>query len=89
MNDRQSLPKPLRRRGCPSYRCDLVHKFFLLTRCWATPLGSIDVRVFTTPASLASQADTGLWKGEASGFIIRRQGFPYILRQVSMCRKVE
>ena len=89
MNDRQSLPKPLRRRGCPAYPYKLFSKCFLYISCWATPPGSIDVRVFTTPASLASQADTGLWKGEASGFIIRRQGFPYILRQVSMCRKVE
>ena len=72
MNDKQSLPKPLRRRGCPSYRYDLVHKFFLLTRCWATPLGSIDARVLTIPASLASQADTGLWKGDCSAVIIHR-----------------
>ena len=72
MNDRQSLPKPLRRRGCPSYRCDLVHKFFLFTYCWVTPPGSGAVRVLAIPASLAPQADTGLWKGDCSAVIIHR-----------------
>ena len=73
MNDRQSLPKPLRRRGCPAYPYKLFSKRFLYINCWATPLGSIDARVLTIPASLASQDDTGLWKGDCAAVIIHRR----------------
>jgi len=43
-------------------------------KCRATPPGSIAWFGILHPASLASQADTGLWKGEVSDFIIRYIG---------------
>ncbi|MBB1551606.1 MAG: hypothetical protein HG447_008430 [Prevotella sp.] len=38
---------------------------------WATPIGSNPYAVFSTPASPASQADTGLPSGEVSDFMTR------------------
>ena len=52
-----------------------IPKFALPAQCWATPLGSRGVRVLTVPASLAPQADTGLWKGYCSAVIIHRAGY--------------
>ena len=46
----------------------------IYNKCRATPLGSIAWFDTLHPASLASQADTGLWKGEVSDFIIRYIG---------------
>ena len=46
----------------------------IYNKCRATPPGSIAWFGILHPASLASQADTGLWKGEVSDFIIRYIG---------------
>ena len=46
----------------------------IYNKCRATLPGSIAWFGILHPASLASQADTGLWKGEVSDFIIRYIG---------------
>jgi hypothetical protein len=51
------------------YRIINVNTFCLLG--WRVTLAGSEIcGVFVCPASLASQVDTGLWKGEASGFIL-------------------
>ena len=42
---------------------------------WTTPLGSRDTVLYTVSASPASQADTGLWKGDCAAVIIRYVGY--------------
>ena len=55
------------------YEFKLVSFFDEFIQRWATPPGSIGVRVPAIPASPAARADTGLWRGEASGFVTKEE----------------
>ena len=52
----------------PLHSYDLLTFIIYLYYCWATPIGSNPYGTFSTPASPAPQADTGLPNGEVSDF---------------------
>ena len=55
------------------YEFKLISFFDEFVQRWATPPGSIGVCVPAIPASSAARADTGLLKGEASGFMTKEE----------------
>ena len=57
------------------YEFKLVSFFDEFIQRWATPPGSIGVRVPAIPASPAARDDTGLWKGDCSAVMIRCLGY--------------